>query len=675
LNRVNTDADSAQDVVIYGGAPEDANVAWVAAAAYKYEWSQLHQSQIVKERAFALLDALVAIHPRGEWDDGGLNAFFGLHSFAWAVLEWTETGDVDPERAKRWIDVVRASADHAMLCMYEGPYRPSSLTGQYANPEFYYLSGLAAAWRLTGETRFRVEASAALNRYDEWLYPGGGMPYFIHSQPEHGYQEMVVKSTALYWNLTGDREALAMLKRMAPYFPDKLHRSGLLTDAEEPHLKHKMAAQLNPGTALILASVLEDGQNRTAADIAVQLEADVIDHKKPSFPTNRYNWYNYQAATFAVAALRLMEGRELPPPTELPARRISHDGSFNGIRLHWDDVTAAVGVRQMNDSLAGWYLADPEEPAWPLGAAVDGIYFEVLQIWQGDVRDKGPGYRYVYRNMEWNPTVYHLETEGFAAVSVISYLCAPYWGRMPVLAGERYGRSEVSDWTTLQHWAVWRDTLIGLGALQCHADGGEPGGHDQARVRWRLAPKGRELTQLKRNGENWSMDWGGLELYLTCLEQRGGFQFAQDKSQFSPYAEWAPVLTKNDSWVIGDFVNVATVIRPRGADGQVYIRSLRYGAAALAIEPDGCSAYLWVVNLERQCHQFLWDIPKTVSVQSYKWRNRKMPPVPAGEPASASLNGGESMVWQFTSDVPIEAEAILESMRVGQGRRGRTQTK
>jgi hypothetical protein len=78
--------------------------------------------------------------------------------------------------------------------------------------------------------------------------------------------------------------------------------------------------------------------------------------------------------------------------------------------------------------------------------------------------------------------------------------------------------------------------------------------------------------------------------------------------------------------------------------------------------------------LERQWHQFLWDIPETVSVtvRPFKWRNRKMPPVPSGEPASASLNGGESMVWQFTSDLPIDAEAILESMRVGQGRRGRT---
>ena len=119
----------------------------------------------------------------GVWDDGGLDGFFGPHSLAWATLEWIETGDVDPACAAAWRQAVAKAADQGLLCLHYGPYRPSVLTGQYANPEMYLLSGLAAAWKLTGQQRYRDEAAKALRRYDAWLFDGGGAAYFVRSRP------------------------------------------------------------------------------------------------------------------------------------------------------------------------------------------------------------------------------------------------------------------------------------------------------------------------------------------------------------------------------------------------------------------------------------------------------------------------------------------------------------
>ena len=44
---------------VYGGATEDANVAWVAASAYRYSWSRFHRDAGLRSRAFLLMDPLV----------------------------------------------------------------------------------------------------------------------------------------------------------------------------------------------------------------------------------------------------------------------------------------------------------------------------------------------------------------------------------------------------------------------------------------------------------------------------------------------------------------------------------------------------------------------------------------------------------------------------------------
>jgi hypothetical protein len=667
LNRVRPEETDPAKVVIYGGGAEDANVAWIGAAAYKYDWSRFHKNEVLRQRAFALLDALAQIKPDGDWDDKGLGAQFMLHSYAWAVLSWLETGDVDPARAQRWREMTAKIADQTMICQHFGPYRPSALGGQYANPEMYYLSGLAAAWKITGDEKYKQEAALAIRRYDDWLYPGGGMAYFCRSEPQHGYQHMIVKSVALYWDLTGDDYALEMLRRLAPYFPNVQHRSGWETDAEQPWLKHTFWNFLIPAIGVMIAAATGDGANRTAADRAVRLQADNVEERLPSFSKAGWHWYNYHLTTCDAAALRLLERHKLPEPAPLPDRMVMIDQSFQGVRSHWDDFTAAVGARQMNDSLAGAYLTDPREALAPLGAAVDGVYLEIMQNHQEAAGNRPAGYRNRFAAVEWDPTVTFTEADGFAAVSCVSQLCATYWGDMPFLGGEDGWPNQYAGWDEVQHWAVWRDYLIGFAALHCQADGGAAAGQDVARVRWRLSPQGRKLEPGERTETHWSFTYGGLAVRLERLAEQGGFAFGEGTDEPAPRASWYPILQRPAPWKAGDYAYAATVIRPAGGEGQAQVKALEHGAAAALVEPGGRKALVWVVNLTRHWQQQLMAIPAGATVRTYM-RNVEMPRVPPGEKANAGLLGGQAAVWVLESPTPLTPEALLAAVSSGKGR-------
>lgn len=652
---------------IYGGHTEDLNVAWVAAAAYRYPWSRLHRNADLRKRALLLIDSVVKSRADGVWDDGGLDAYFGLQSLAWAALSWFETGDVDPPRAVAWRQAVAKAADHGLRCLHYGPYRPSALTGQYANPEMYLLSGLAAAWKLTGQDRYRDEAACALRRYDAWLYDGGGVAYFLRSSPQHGYQQMVVKSVALYWDLTGDSYAETFLKRLAPYFPNVLHRSGLLTDAEQPQLKHTLWNSTHPAVPMMLAWTLGDGANRYAAEVAASLAADNVDNLHPSFVSPGYSWYNYHLTTYAAAALRLLERHPLPKPAAPPARRVLLDPSYAGVRSHWDDFTAAVGTRQMNDSQAGAYLADTSEPMNPLGAAVDGVYFEVCQGRQATDRPGRRPWKTEYRCVEWTPTVNLSTAPGLAAVGCLTRLCAAYWGEMPSQPGDEHPADGISDWISIQHWAVWQNHLIGLGTLRCDADGGSAAGDDTARVRWRLAPVGRKMNVQELTASACRFQYGGLHVDLERLDQRGGFAFSTENIGQAPHAALTPVLSRPAPWSRRDFVRVATVIRPAGAQGRALVKPLANGAAAVLVEPDARKALVWVTNLERHFQQYLLDWPAEATVTCYK-HGVQMPSVPPAEPANLGLAGLESGIWLIESKTPLDPKTLVDGLRTGRGR-------
>jgi hypothetical protein len=332
----------------------------------------------------------------------------------------------------------------------------------------------------------------------------------------------------------------------------------------------------------------------------------------------------------------------------------------------------------MTDSQAGAYLADLHEPMVPLDAAVDGVYFEILCDW-APAQGKSPAaYKKSYRCVDWNPTVYTLTTEGFAAQSCVSRLVLPYWGQMPSMAAERREDGDYADWTNIQHWAVWRDHLIGLGAMRCHKNGGDATGKDVARIRWRLSPDGRVFQQQEESDTVSNFRYGGLQVQLHRLAQEGGFRFASGPLDYSafrfeklkgerPYADTSPMLARPAPWSAGEYVYVATDISPAGSTGQVLFRPLYQGAAAMLVEPGGRRAYLWIVTLERFWRQYLWDLPAGVTARAYKWKHIEMPPVPSGEPANTGLLGGDGTVWVIESMQQVPAQAILDSLRAGKG--------
>jgi len=352
-----------------------------------------------------------------------------------------------------------------------------------------------------------------------------------------------------------------------------------------------------------------------------------------------------------------MERHPLPQAAPQAARRIFMDASFRGVRSHWDSFAAATSTRQMSDSLAGAYLADAKEPLMPLDSAVDGVYFEVLQ-------GKKPN---EFRCLEWTPSTSFASAEGFASIGCLSRLCAPYWGEMPDMTGEGSRPNQVSDWTSLQHWAVWRDCLIGLGALRCHASGGDANSKDTARIRWRLSPQGRKLEVVEQSETSLKFRYGGLSAEVRCLEQKGGFKFAAEEITEAPRAAWTPLLAHAAPWSSGDYLHVATIVRPAQSDAVVEIKTLKNGAALVALEPDGRKAFVWVVNLHRQLQQYLLDLPQGVKVSTYK-RDLEMPLVPPGEPANAGLVGAESALWVLRSELKLDAGQLLTGLRAGKSR-------
>ncbi len=662
LNRIVRKKTSPKYGTVYGGTAEDANIAWVAATAYANEWSRFHRNPALRETAFFLVDRLAEIHADGDWDDGGLGAYFGLHGFAWAVLSWLETGDVDPARAAKWRAAVQATAESAMRCMSRG-----ICAGQYANPEFYYLSGLAAAAKICSREDYREEAARALRRYENVLFPGGGVAYFHQTAPQHGYQQMIVKSVALYWLLARDPYGLRWLRRLAPYFVNVQHRSGLLTDAEHPWLKHRFYNPLNPAVPGMLACILQDGKNRTVAESAARLRADNANGKLPSFLEKNPNWYNYSQTTFAAAFLRILREFPLPESEAIEQRRILRDGSFRGIRSHWDAFTAAVTTRQASDTLAGAYLANPEEPMMPLDSGLDGVFAEILR---GDRSAAAPAHvrkRSRYGCVEWTPWTHFTATENVQCVSLRSRLCSPYWNDLPWIPGERWALNEISDWTQIQHWAVWRDHLVGFCVLRCHADGGAEKTDDAARIRWRLTPRNRVLTEETDDADERQLTYGGLRLTARLLEEKGGFAFVYTEDEAAPRAAHSLVLSRAAPWRTGDFVVGATDCRPAASDTRVRLRLLKEAAAAVLATPGKQRAYIWIVSLGRHMRQHHLDLPAGVRARVFERDVELTPPAP-GEPATVSLHGGESGIIELTGNRIPDPDTLLAGLRSGWGR-------
>jgi hypothetical protein len=239
---------------------------------------------------------------------------------------------------------------------------------------------------------------------------------------------------------------------------------------------------------------------------------------------------------------------------------------------------------------------------------------------------------------------------------------------MPYLASENPSGSEVSDWFSIQHWAVWQDYLVGLGALFSNGAGGDFKTGDEARIRWRLSPQNRKLNITEQSDKVLRFQYGRLRTDLSCLDQRGGFSFKAKNITEAPRAAWTPLLVRPAPWSSGDFANISTIIRPDSATGSVQTKTLKNGAAALFLESDRRKAHIWVVNLTRHTQNYLLNIPSGITVRTYK-RNVIMPPIAVGQPGHAGLAGGEAEIWVINSDQPINPTSLFAGLR--EGRNGR----
>ncbi len=662
LKRIVHDEQDPKFGTVYGGRAEDANIAWVAAAAYRYEWSRSYHSETLRDDAFFLMDHLAERYTKGLRDESGLDSYFFLQSYAWATWWWLENGCVDAPRAERWKQSLAACAEVAMDVMQR-----NLCSGQYANPEFYYLSGLAAASVICKRPDFRTEAGLALTRYENVRWPGGGVAYFHETSPQHGYQQMVTKSVALYWLATKDEYAMDWLKQLAPYFVNVQQRSGLVTDAEQPWLKHSLYNPINPAVPGMLACLLQDGANRWAGEIAARNRADNVAERLPSFLPRNPNWYNYQHTTYAATLLRLLEDHALPEPKPAPARRIILDHGFFGPRSQWDDFAAAATTRQMSNSLAGAYIADPKEPMLPLDSALNGVFAEVLRGPHGPDVPRAKQQAATFQCLDWTPERHYVRCPDFVAVSCLSPMVSPYWNDHPWLPGERWSIDQFAGWSQIQHWAVWRDHLIGFVALRCHADGGSAETDDAARVRWRFAPVTRELGIAQPSAETRDVSCGRLRVRAQLLGETGGFAFGTDQTTPPPDQPESLILARPGPWLTGDHVEVATDARPAASDTEVRIIPLTEGAAMLLIEPDGKRGFLWVASLARHFRQHVLAPLPGVEVRRFE-RDVELTPPQTGRETIVSLHGAESAVLELTSNAPLDAKAIQASLRSGWGR-------
>ncbi len=658
LERIVDDPTDARHGTVYGGTAEDANIAWVAAAAYRHEWSRFHRDAAVREKSLKLLDRVAELSERGIWAVEQ-DALFGLHSFSFAVLRWLETETVGSARRARWQSAVADAADRAMA------FNHARIgAGNYANPEFYYLSGLAAAWKVCGDRRYLDEAFRAFHRYKDAIFPGGGVPYHHDTAPVHNYQQLMVKAVALFWDLTGDEQARSWLSRMAPYFPRVQHRSGLLVDYGTPWLKREFYTPMNPAAPAILASVLGDGANRHSADVATRVRADNVNGRLPGFLSDNPNWYNYHQTTLAVVALRMIERYPLPEAAPPGSRRVEWDGGFRGGRSHWDDFTAAVGTRSKVESVAGAAVADSTVPMLPLGSALDSVFFEVLSGDRSNSKmSRETRLRTRFGVVEWNPEVRSTVLDDIVVAGVWTRLCNPYWSDRPFIRGETV-ETEISNWSSVQHWAVWRDHLVGLGALKAHESGGSKRTSDVARVRWRFSPRGRDLVRPTRDDDRLQVRYGDLDVDLIRLDRRGPFQFADARSE-APHLAWAPSLERRAPWAQGDYVHVATDARPAGSDGTVLFGSLKQGAAAILVEPGARQAYLVLAGFGRHWRQHELRLPPGITARVFK-RDVELTPPPAGKAVVLTLHGAENAIVSLVSQDPIDPVEVLS--RFGPGR-------
>ncbi|NQT17163.1 MAG: hypothetical protein HQ582_30700 [Planctomycetes bacterium] len=671
---------ASEDGAKYGFSHSDAYLAWIMASAYQGDgWSPFCRDTELRDLAFRLLDALTTARLQDAFPGGNHPIVFGLHGYAFAVLRWKETGAAPPEKLDRWVEGVRKSAEYAIRYTARGQY-----VGDYANPEMYYLSGLAAAWKLTGEPRYREEAATALRRYRDDTFPDGGVAYFRGTNAKVGYQHMVVKAVCLYYELTGDAYAKELLDCYARYFPMVYHRAGVFSPSEHPWLKHYVGEWVNPAVPDMIASLTGDGRNETVARIAAHRAAEAEASAFPSFmsdPDKRVRaWYNFHHVTFACAAVRLHKEVE---PEPLADRWVGPDENVRGIRGRWDDWMAVVTSRRGSVTLPGCLIADPAEPHYPLDS---GLLFFACE-YGGKPIQKPDGFqidRAQHIMSQWEPVHHRTLGRDGAVVSVWSGLRTPYWGHLPTSTAED-SQADPGAWEYIQAWITWKNSLIGLIRMDALRDPPEPEKPGYVRIRPVFIPQNRELAASEQNG-GLSGSYGRLQFLLRPLAENEGWQFAEiDNWSISQFLSIhggtyvyvhpkSPVYQKtNETWQRGDKALLYAAFWDqrdpaiRADDPEAFQAvMLKDRAGAVVIRRSKTSAVVFAVALSRRWVQLQLDTGPDWSVDL---RHGDDPlPTFQGEPVRFSLLGGQTAVLEIRSEQQLSAADVARSLHVTGGR-------
>ena len=668
---------SSKDGLIYGAAAEDANVAWIFACAYDGEgWSPLYHDPELLKGAFRLMDAITDVRLKEPWEKGqGHGPRFGLHSYANAVAFWKETGAVPPEKLQRWIECVRKSADFCIRYDARDMY-----VGNYANPEMYSLSGLAVAWQLTGEERYREEAAATLRRYEDDTFPDGGVSYFMEVNAETGYQHMVVKSVCRYYEITKDPYAKELLERYTDYFPLVWLPAGIHSPSEQPWLKHYVTQYINPAVPDMLASFTGDGRNATIARVQAYRTAQQIAEQFPSFRQDAgpYAWYNYHWTTYACLALRYHRDVE---PKPLLDRWVGPDENLRGIRSRWGNWTAFATSRRASMTLTGCLIADPAEPFYPLQS---GLLMFLCEYGEEKIR---PRDAFVIDSAhhvmnEWNPLHYRSVGEDGAILNVFSELSSPYWGVFAESNAERPYRNP-GAWEYSQAWITWKNSLIGLIRMVALRDSDGPAEDCFVRLRPVFIPQNREL-KIASHGGGIAGSYGRLGFAMAPLGEAEGWQFGEIDNPSAPpflkggtyyYAQpRSPVLEKSGgTWKRGDTVALWTAYWDTEAPALDVTRPDQFQAllfndraAAIVVRESTTSAAVFVADLNRRWIQLQLDPGEGWQVELRHTKD-VLPTFP-GEPVRFSLLGFQTAILHVKAPGALTAAEVAGRLRVTGGR-------
>jgi len=671
LKRVVTDPKSPKHGLVYDAGAEDANIALVAATAYAGKgWSRVAGNPWILERATLLMDTLAERRANGDWGDG-FGTYFGVHSFCNAVAFWKETGAVPEAKMQKWIDCARKTGDVAMRQM--GAF---SWAGDFANPEFYYLSGLAATWQVTGEEKYREEAARCIRRYGpEDVYPQGGVAYAHGSNPEPGYQAMVIKGAARYYEITKDPYGLAFLKKLTPYYPMIWQPAGLVDWGMVPYLKHAWCNHLNAGAVSILASVTEDPLNAGIVPKAAQHVRDGVLHIEPPHMKKRHwGWCNYHHTTFICYALRYWKD---VPAKAVPARWLGLDENTLGVRSRWDTFSAGTTSRRCQDTLAECIITNTE-PSYPLDSGMASCLFEAKL----GPYDKGPlqarkehhAARYFYET-QWDPFVHRTVTDKIAVMNAHSTLTGGHW-LVPAYDADEPGGPQASPWRYSQTWVVWKNALMGIHSFWATAEGGDPKVGDFARMRLLLVPATRKL-QTRLGNTTMSGSYSGLNFHMRKLAG-DNWNFGKAKGSEEPITDqkWEtrhyhavnPTLQlKSVPWKKGERVEAAVAFWPgkeaplNFADPKRFspVQLKRVRGLVIVDEP----RHAWVVLAN---HSLRWagvDFKPPVPCQLALFKRKsQLPLAPDANPAQVSLTGHYTLVLEIS-----DAKANLDARKIAAG--------